>query len=601
MTEMNQPETETSQSVESNESDGTTPESKLKPLRIWPPILFLVGMLVSRFLPRLIDTESRIPVMLMVFGPLVFGGLIILWWLFASRATMKEKVIGIAIVTAAAALTWISLDKTMIGPGIMLITAPMGLGLFGISAVLVSRWLSFKRTYVIVLCSVLGLCFSTSLRSNGMWGDYNLDLVWRWIPSAEERMLASDSRQPKMDLQNLSNPDLDQSLVDPEWPAFRGQRRDGIQNGVALATEWGDDVANPLWKIPVGPGWSSFAVAGNLLFTQEQHGDQEVIICYDANSGGEVWKQQIESRFYDALGGPGPRATPTIANGQLFVMGASGHLMRLDPKSGEIVWQPDLRKVADREPPMWGFSSSPLVVDSLVIVHAGGEADKGILAFDTETGALKWSAAAGDHTYSSPTLMTVAGQKVVAMLTNKELNLLNPADGKVLLNYKCEVEGYRALQPQLLENDSILIPTSMGEGIQKIHVINTESQWAVEQIWDSSRFKPDFNDYVVYQDHAYGFDSTIFVCLDLKDGKRKWKGGRYGKGQVLLLDDAGQLLVISERGEVVLLKADPNAHTELAKFQALEGKTWNHPVMVGDQLFVRNSEQAASFRLPLAR
>lgn len=600
MTEMNQSETEAGQPVESNEGDAAAPASGYKPLRIWPPVLLLVGMLVTRFIPQFIETESYLPIMLTVFGPLVFGGLIILWWLFASRASLWERLTGTIIIIAAAATTYFSLDPTMMGPGIMLIMAPMGLGLFGISAVLCSRWLSYKRTCIIVLCSVLGFGFSTLLRSNGMWGDFNLDLVWRWIPSAEAKMLASDSGQPKIDIQKLSNSELDQSLIAPEWPAFRGDRRDGALAGVTLATDWSDDVKNPLWKRPVGPGWSSFVVAGNLLFTQEQRGENETIVCYDAKTGGEVWKQQISSRFYDPLGGPGPRATPALANGQLFVMGANGHVMRLDPKTGEIIWQEDIRKVAKREPPGWGFSSSPLVTDSLVIVHAGGASDKGLLAFDTETGDLAWSAPAGDHSYSSPALMTVAGQKVVAMLTNKELNLLDPADGKVLLNYKCEVQGYRALQPQLLEDDSILISTGMGEGIQKIKVTNTDGKWAAEQVWNSRKLKPDFNDYVTYQGHAYGFDGTIFVCFDLIDGKRKWKGGRYGKGQVLLLKDSGQLLVMGEEGDVVLLKADPNAHTELARFRAIEGKTWNHPVLVGDQLFIRNSEQAASFRLPLA-
>ncbi|MDF1744648.1 MAG: PQQ-binding-like beta-propeller repeat protein [Gimesia sp.] len=601
MPEMNQPETEASQPVESSETDTTTSANSLMPLRIWPPLLLLVGMLVTRSLPLLIETDSRLPIMATVFGPLLFGGLILIWWLFASRASLKEKLIGTIVVIAAAAVTYFSLDPTMMGPGIMLITAPMGFGLFGISAVLVSRWLSLKRTVIIVLCSVLGFGFSTLLRSNGMWGDFNLDLAWRWVPSAEDRMLASDSRKPKIDLNNLVTTELDQSLNAPEWPAFRGNQRDGALSGVSLSTEWGDSVKTPLWKIPVGPGWSSFVVAGDLLFTQEQRGESEAIVCYDANSGGEVWIQEINSRFYDPLGGPGPRATPTLANGQLFVIGANGDVMRLDPKTGEIIWQQDLRKVAKRKPPGWGFSSSPLVVDSLVVVHAGGKADKGLLAFDTETGDLKWSAPAGDHSYSSPALMTIAGQKVIAMLTNQELNLLNPTDGKVLLNYKNEIEGYRALQPQRLEDDSILIASGMGKGIQKIHVTNSNGQWEAEQVWDSPRLKPDFNDYVVYQGHAYGFDSTIFVCFDLKDGKRKWKGGRYGKGQVLLLRDSGQLLVISEQGDVVLLKADPNGHTELAKFHAIEGKTWNHPVLIGDQLFVRNSEQAASFRLPLAK
>ncbi|MCA9020252.1 MAG: PQQ-binding-like beta-propeller repeat protein, partial [Planctomycetaceae bacterium] len=192
-----------------------------------------------------------------------------------------------------------------------------------------------------------------------------------------------------------------------------------------------------------------------------------------------------------------------------------------------------------------------------------------------------------------------AGQTVIAMLTNKELNLLNPADGTVLLSYECTSEGQRVLQPQLVGEDEILIATGMGKGMQKIHVTNKDGKWSAEEVWIVTGLKPDFNDYVIYEGHAYGFDGAIFTCIDLKEGKRKWKRGRYGKGQVLLVKDSGHLLVIGEEGAVVLLKADPSGHEELATFQALEGKTWNHPVLIGDRLYLRNSTQAAAFRLPV--
>ena len=326
----------------------------------------------------------------------------------------------------------------------------------------------------------------------------------------------------------------------------------------------------------------------------------ETTVCYSADSGKEVWTQEIESRFEDSLGGPGPRATPTLAAGGLFVMGASGHLTRLDPRTGGIVWQADLRKVAMREPPMWGFCSSPLVTNSLVIVHAGGAGDKGTLAFDVTTGELRWSMASGDHSYSSPQLSTVGGEQLVLMLTNKGIELLDPQTGKLRLNYEWKHNGYRDLQPQVIHGDSILLPTGMGSGTRCIRVAKNGEQYAAEERWTSGDLKPDFNDFVVFEDHAYGFDNTIFTCIDLKTGKRQWKGGRYGKGQVLLLQDSGLLLVAGEFGDVVLLKADPSAHSELATLKAIEGKTWNHPVVIGDRLYIRNAEEAACFRLPLA-
>ena len=326
----------------------------------------------------------------------------------------------------------------------------------------------------------------------------------------------------------------------------------------------------------------------------------ETVVCYLADSGREVWTQEIKSRFEDSLGGPGPRATPTLAGDGLFVLGATGHLMRLDPKSGEIVWQTDLRKVAGREPPMWGFCSSPLVTDSVVIVHAGGAGDKGTLAFDISTGELKWSAPSGDHSYSSPQLSTVAGESLVLMLSNKGIELLEPKTGTIRLSYEWKTDNYRDLQPQVIDGNLILLPTGMGSGTRCIRVDKAGEQLTTDELWTSRDLKPDFNDFVVFQGHAFGFDSAIFTCIDLTTGKRKWKGGRYGKGQVLLLEDSGLLLIAGEHGDVILVKADPSSHSELAKFQAITGKTWNHPVVIDDRLYIRNAQEAACYRLPLA-
>jgi hypothetical protein len=138
----------------------------------------------------------------------------------------------------------------------------------------------------------------------------------------------------------------------------------------------------------------------------------------------------------------------------------------------------------------------------------------------------------------------------------------------------------------------------MGAGTRLIRLRQTGDSLAAEEVWTSRRLKPDFNDFVVYQDHLYGFDGGIFTCIRLSTGEAAWKGGRYGKGQVLLLADSGLLLVTGERGEAVLLRATPEAHEELATFQLLDGKTWNHPAIVGDRLFVRNAEAAACYRLP---
>ncbi len=224
----------------------------------------------------------------------------------------------------------------------------------------------------------------------------------------------------------------------------------------------------------------------------------------------------------------------------------------------------------------------------------------GTLAFDVNSGMLVWSVASGDHSYGSPQICELRDGKFVTILTNTGADFIDPASGEIKLAYDWEVMGYRALQPRVVGDDLVLIPSNSGSGTRLIRLTIDDNNLAAEEIWTSRNLKPDFNDLVTFEGHAYGFDGTIFACVDLQTGQLKWKGGRYGKGQVVLIRDAGLLLVASERGEVVLLKATPGGHQELGSFNAIEGKTWNHPVVVGDRLYLRNSTEAACYRLPAA-
>ena len=278
-------------------------------------------------------------------------------------------------------------------------------------------------------------------------------------------------------------------LGTPEWSEFRGPARDGVQPAVVLKEDWAAEPPRELWRKRIGPGWSSFAVAGNRLFTQEQRGEQEAVICYNANSGDEIWSHEYESRFWEVIGGVGPRATPTLSDGKLFALGAMGILHRLDPLSGKSVWQADISKAADREPPMWGFSSSPLVVNGWVMVHAGGAGDKGLLAYDVETGELKWGAASGDHTYSSPHLATLCGRQVVLMLSNKGLEILDPETGMELGQHEWPYGGYRVLQPLVIDDKSVLLGTFTGAGTRRIEVSLDGDQFTTEEKWTTTRLQ----------------------------------------------------------------------------------------------------------------
>ncbi len=569
-------------------------------LRLWPAWLLVACILIARFGTGSVDDGPATLWMIPAFGPFLCSFLILLLWLFASRATGRERLVGFFGMIVAIVMTVVLAHPTMRGPATTMLIVPMAVVGFVIGATIGNSWLSPRRTLLALLLGTIGASYSLTLRSEGMWGDdLSNEYAWRWKKTTEQQLVESTSsvlstRKSSMD------PALFAGLAQPEWPGFRGPDRSGIQRGTKLATTWETQPPKELWRINVGPAWSSFVVAGKLLFTQEQRGDQEAVLCYHGDTGEEVWKHSVEERFDEPLGGPGPRATPTLNEGALYVMGASGWLQRLDARSGNLTWKQDLRQVANRKPPMWGFASSPLIVNGLVIVYAGGEVDKGTVAFDCASGKLRWSAPAGNDSYASPHLCYLGGKSYVTMPTNLGFDLLDPTTGQVALAYDWSHKGYRSMQPIVVAGDSLVIPSGMGSGTRRIRITPNESGIDTRDLWTSRRLKPDFNDCVSFEGNLYGFDNSIFTCVSLEDGERKWKGGRYGKGQVLLLEDSRLLLVASERGDIVLLRADPASHQEVARFQVFDSKTWNPPVVIGDRLYHRNAEQAVCYQLPLA-
>ena len=531
--------------------------------------------------------------------PMLAGVLTLIWWVAGSRATGREKLIGFfGFIFALLTIVLLS-DSTMQGVLTNYLTLPLGVLGFIIGAWINRSKAPLPRVRGILTCSVIAMSITLFLRNEGINGDYAFDLQSRWGGAAASQTWS----EPKAvgTQATAAGAAIETAVATAEWPGFRGADRMGHVSTPKLATDWTNNPPKLLWKKPVGAGWSSFAVAGAYAFTQEQRGENEAVVCYELATGNEVWVQQRQGRFEEAMGGPGPRATPSLGDGAVFVSSATGVLLRLNAGTGEVMWQKDFKALAGREPPMWGYSSSPLVTHSLVIVFAGGADDKGVMAFDAKTGEPRWSAACGPESYASPQLSKVLGEELVLMLSNDGLRCFDPATGKLRLNYEWQFEGYRSLQPTIIGEDTILLPTPMSEGTRAIRISNTGEQLSAAELWTSKKMKLDFTEVVVHKGYIYGIDGSLLSCIDLKTGERAWKDGRYGKGQSLLLENDDKILIAAEDGRVALLAADPTAHKELTFFRALKGKTWNHPVVVGDKLLVRNASEAACYALPLAK
>jgi outer membrane protein assembly factor BamB len=569
-------------------------------LRIRPALVLLAILLLCRYLPPFIEGASSEYWFVPVFFPTIASALILMWWVTLSRATGREKricffgTIGLLLAIALAS------HPTMRGVITSYLTLPLGMVAFTIAAIVAKNQPPTKRSKSILLATGLAMASTLLLRNEGVTGDYTFDFTPRWTTGDSEAWAsASANPTPKVDAP-APGAAIATAIATAEWPGFRGADRMGHSPTPKLATDWTANPPKLLWKKPIGAGWSSFAVAGAFAFTEEQRGPNETVACYDIATGNEIWIQQREARFDEPMGGPGPRATPTLADGAVFTASASGMLQRLHASTGAVVWQQDFKKLAGREAPMWGYASSALVTNSVVIVYAGGTGDKGLMAFDSATGQARWSVACGADSYSSPQLSQILGEDMVLMLSNEGLLLLDPNSGKVRLNYGWKFQGYRALQPTVQGDDIVLLPTPMSEGTRAIRISKKDDLLTAEELWTSKHMKTDFAELTAHQGYLYGIDGSMFSCIDLKTGQRTWKDGRYGKGQAILLGNADQILISAETGRVALLQANPEAHKELTSFQALKGKTWNHPVVIGDKLLLRNSSEAACYALPMA-
>jgi outer membrane protein assembly factor BamB len=379
------------------------------------------------------------------------------------------------------------------------------------------------------------------------------------------------------------------------WTNFRGPNRDGRYDEMTVLTKWPANGLTPIWKQPIGIGYASFVVADGRAYTIEQRRRQEVVSAYDVNTGRELWIQGWNAEYNDA-NGDGPRATPTWDDGRIYALGATGELRCLDAKTGAVAWGRNILKENGASNLQWAMAASPLIVDDKVIVLPGGPGGKSVVAYNKLTGAPVWKSQNDPQAYVSPMLVTLAGRRQIVVVSSSRVLGLVPENGALLWSHIWDTDmGINVSQPIPVDQNRLFISAGYGKGAALLEISGSGNNLSAKVLWENINMKNKFNSSVLHEGHVYGLDEGILSCLDVNTGARKWKGGRYGYGQVILA--SGHLIITSESGELVLVKATPEAFTEVARFPALEGQTWNYPAIANGKLLVRNATQMAAYNI----
>ena len=358
-----------------------------------------------------------------------------------------------------------------------------------------------------------------------------------------------------------------------DWPQFRGPSRNGVSN----ETGWFGKSAKTAWKINVGKGYSAAAVSGGRLYTMGNNGSSDTVYCLNASTGKTIWK-----RSYHCPGGdyPGPRATPTVSGGRVYTLSREGHAYCLNASTGKPVWTRDLKKALKAQPPGWGFAGSVLLEGSLVILNVGTSG----VALNKSNGQTAWQTGGGKSGYATPVAFSIGRTRAIAMFTTPGLVTVNASTGKKLWSYAWKTQYDVNAADPIVSGGKIFISSGYNIGGALLQASATSAKL----VWKSKDMRNHFSSCVLYGGYLYGTDEGTLKCVSFTNGQRKWAKGGFGKGGLMIAD--GKLIVLSERGELVIAKAQPAGYSELKRTSVLSATCWTPPVLANGRVYCRNKK-----------
>lgn len=379
------------------------------------------------------------------------------------------------------------------------------------------------------------------------------------------------------------------------WPAFRGDRRDGVARGSLPKLPWPPEGPRVRWKRQLGSGMGSLAIVNGRAYTMEQQDHDEAVVCLALDDGHVVWTHRYPGYREGSEGYPGPRSTPTVAGDRVFTIGATGVLCCLEAASGNLLWTHNVLEDAAARNLTWGVAASPLVDGDTVYVLAGGS-NASLIAYDATTGEERWRSGSAAASYASPVLVELGGLRQLLAFDASGLSAYQPDNGKPLWSFSWVTTWeVNAAQPLMVDERNVFITSGYDHGCALVALDGESPPLRPREVWSNKELKVKYSGAVLFEGHVYGPDESIFTCIDVKTGERRWKRGRYGFCFPLLV---GRHLVIAcQDGSLVLVEATPEEHREISRVELLGDRIMNYPALGEGVLLVRNDSEVVCLEL----
>ena len=386
-----------------------------------------------------------------------------------------------------------------------------------------------------------------------------------------------------------------------DWTQWRGANRDG--NSPAISSQWPRTLTEE-WKVTVGVGHSSPVVAKGKIYVFARQGEQETLLCLDAITGKEVWRssQPVAYEMNPAATGhgKGPKSTPVVSNGSICTLGISGVISCHDAITGKLKWRREFSKQYPNTSPLYGTAMSPLVDNGLLIAHVGGQDKGALMAFNIETGEVKWSNELDGPAYASPIVVTLAGVRQVVTFTQKEFVGVDAGAGQLLWKLPAKSE-YEMNSVTAIAYKDTLIVAREEQGLSEIRLASQAGKLVPVEIWNNKEHRLVMSSPVLQGNTLYGFAAVKkgqFFAIDADTGKTLWQGpGRMGENAAILNLGGKALLLLTNDANLIVLPVSANEYAPSAQYTAAKSPTWAHPVVIGNRIFIKDETTLRSLKV----